>query len=502
MHALAGTWTYRSFFNLPTVDKFEELRFAEAELSLHESETADFLTGRLSFGAAYLDMVVFVPEEHGRQAVRMRATGVKGTTTEGWIYDYVGHLAQAWPHGDGQRPAIVGTVVRTAPHAPERFAGVSASFIAVHRSIPTAPYKLPANVIEHFAGRLHRLHHAAWHGIRNGWDLMSEEKRKLISALDWATPRPARAYGKDGVFLRPHITNGSGEDFLFFHRQMVVAYKTLMAHAGQEPIEWTLIPEPGDQEHAVPPTWPFPGDNPFARRIAALKSDAHYWSRMRWWDQGFKDQTYLATLTLGELGALLEYSVHNDMHMRWSAAPRDPVTKAIVTFGRPQHDFSVKWDNPVYDWLGEFYASHVNPFFWRLHGWIDDRIDDWFAAHEARHPGEIARVTKGGVDWFERGRWVLVDKPWVWPESLGGFEGGHGGGHGGHAHGGHDDGERDSSDPERLASLEALVAILYPPPKPQGLLAAGADDDTSPELARALSPIFGANDSATPLPSI
>ena len=24
----------------------------------------------------------------------------------------------------------------------------------------------------------------------------------------------------------------------------------------------------------------------------------------------------------------------------------------------------------------------ANPVFWRLHGWIDDRINDWFAAHE------------------------------------------------------------------------------------------------------------------------
>lgn len=50
-----------------------------------------------------------------------------------------------------------------------------------------------------------------------------------------------------------------------------------------------------------------------------LQSDEFYWSRMRWWDQQFKDPTYLATLTLGELGALLECTVHNDMHMRWAA---------------------------------------------------------------------------------------------------------------------------------------------------------------------------------------
>lgn len=289
MNAIAGTWTYRSFFNLPMVEQFEELRFAEAELTLVEAETPDLLTGRLSFGQDYLEMIAFVTEESGRQAIRMRATGVKGTPTEGWTYDYAGHLAASWEHGDNQRPAIVGTVIRTAPHDPNRVAGLSASFIAVSRNIPPLAYSLPTPVIEHFANRLHRLHHAAWHGIRNGWDLMDPENRKAVSNLDWATPRPARAFGPDGSFFRPHITNGSGEDFLFFHRQMVVAYKELMRQAGETPVEWTLIPEPGDSDHPVPAIWPMTGENTFERRIAALKTDTHYWSRIRWWDQEFKN---------------------------------------------------------------------------------------------------------------------------------------------------------------------------------------------------------------------
>src|SRR5690348_17642059 len=116
------------------------------------------------------------------------------------------------------------------------------------------------------------------------------------------------------------------------------------------------------------------------------------------------------------------------MHIRWSAAPRDPETNAWLPLGRPDPDISEKWDNPRYDWLGEFYSSHVNPVFWRLHGWIDDRIDDWYQAHEWKHPGEVCRTAKGGVDWFAIGRWVQVDAPWVWPRSLGGYQSGHGGG--------------------------------------------------------------------------
>ena len=199
---------------------------------------------------------------------------------------------------------------------------------------------------------------------------------------------------------------------------------------------------------------------------------------MRWWDQQYKDPTYLATLTLGELGALLEFSVHNDMHLRWSALPRDPDTNAALPQGRPDDpQVSPKWDSPRYDTLLEFYSSHVHPVFWRLHGWIDDRIDDWYEAHERVHPGEVVRRRDGDVAWFAPGRWVQVADPWVWPaQSTGSHPGGpadpgpptrherheqHGGhdehgGHGGHGH---------PLDPEerrrRIESMEKVLAVLY-----------------------------------------
>jgi hypothetical protein len=66
--------------------------------------------------------------------VRFQGTGL--VSGEEWIYDYWGSLVPAWPNGVDQRPAIVGSVIRTIPHsggspgtvAP---AGVVASFYAV-----------------------------------------------------------------------------------------------------------------------------------------------------------------------------------------------------------------------------------------------------------------------------------------------------------------------------------------------------------------------------------
>jgi len=108
----------------------------------------------------------------------------------------------------------------------------------------------------------------------------------------------------------------------------------------------------------------------------------------------------------------------------------------------------------------------VNPFFWRLHGWIDDRITDWFEAHEARTPGQIEKYERNGLVWFKAGgRWVGVDKPWVWPDHLMGQSGAHHHSHHGH-HGDH------GTDPElrakRIASLgKVLDVLLDREPKPE-----------------------------------
>lgn len=481
LNPFVGTWRYRSFHNRPEqVESFDEIGLAQALLRLG-GDAPDMLSGTLSFGdgadALRLNMSGTVQDTDPPTA-RLRATGVEGTVTAGWIYDYIGYLAPSWPfsalEGDSQRPAILGIFIRTVQHGPAqppRPAGYSGSFVAVYvgafghdeRNPPAlAPIELPETVIAHLADRLHRMHHALWHALRNYWDIIDPDDQARIEALGWAPPRPATQYRK-GLQSAPYVTNGSGEDFLFMHREMVVQYRALMAEAGQEPITWVVIPPPGAYRspgNEIPPAWPISDVPILERRIAAVKSDEFYWSRMRWWDYEFKDPTYLATLTLGELGALLEFSVHNEMHMRWCALPRDPDTDEPLPTARPECNFDTKWDNPRYNNLYDFYSSHVNPIFWRLHGWIDDRIDDWYEAHERVHPGEVVRERRGAVEWFEPGRWVQVAHPWVWPAEFSD------GGHGAHPHnGGGHDGNGHHVDPEerqrRIESMEEVIAILF-----------------------------------------
>jgi hypothetical protein len=106
------------------------------------------------------------------------------------------------------------------------------------------------------------------------------------------------------------------------------------------------------------------------------------------------------------------------MHMRWASVPRDPSSDEAqrgqpIPAGPAPLDFDTKWLEPEYDHLGETFSSHVNPIFWRLHGWVDDRIEDWFKAQEMVRPGIIKPRKLNGVDWFEVDKtWVSNDEPW------------------------------------------------------------------------------------------
>jgi hypothetical protein len=435
---LYGAWTYRSFFNIvQPAEKLDDLVLAECEMTFDAAPSGE-VRGQLAFrsdpptpGDPRLTLSGRL-EAGSPAAARFRGIGVPGTAAATWVYDYVGYLVPNWIGGKAQRTAMVGSVMRVVDHpggdGSIHRAGETFSFVAVQRDFPE-----PRTVIgigsparEMLASRHHRLHHFVWHGLRNGWasdQAIPPSAKKRITQLGWAPPRPVLSAGGDPLF-----GNGSGEDFLFMHRQMIIEVNNTLKEAGAAAIDpWGTIPgpepvvvepepnspklgPPGNPNGISVPTDWTPDDPALLQRLASLKSAEFYWSRMRWWDRQFKDPAYLSTLSLGELGTLLEWTVHNDMHMRWASVPRNPDTKEIAE--RDAADIRPLWDNPDYDHLGEQYSSHVNPVFWRLHGWVDRRIEDWFEAHHQAHPGEVKRATVMDTPWFRPGKWVQCDMPW------------------------------------------------------------------------------------------
>ena len=130
---LVGTWTYRSLVNDPDVSTdFNNLEFGRGNISVEDAPMGVF-KGRIYGPGWSLDLNGAIG--YGTPwSVRFQGKGV--VDGEEWIYDYTGYVVPPWPNGVDQRPAIVGSVIRTIPHsgggagtvAP---AGVVSSFYAV-----------------------------------------------------------------------------------------------------------------------------------------------------------------------------------------------------------------------------------------------------------------------------------------------------------------------------------------------------------------------------------
>ncbi|MDD1522916.1 MULTISPECIES: hypothetical protein [Bradyrhizobium] len=133
INPFVGSWKYRSFYNQPQkLDDLNKLLFGEGELRIERACPLG-LEGTGTFGDGYEVRLRGSCGFGFPAAVRMQATGT-GANNPGWVYDYAGYLVPAWPHGVDQRPAIVGSVIRTASYIENgevRPAGLVATFIAV-----------------------------------------------------------------------------------------------------------------------------------------------------------------------------------------------------------------------------------------------------------------------------------------------------------------------------------------------------------------------------------
>jgi hypothetical protein len=138
---LEGTWTYRSFNNIPQSVNGDpqaalKLIFGEGELKIiAAAEGAQGFRATLSFGgAAVMDLVgSFKAAAGGSPAViRARGTGRPGSPVAEFVYDYIFYPIAPWPGGVDQRQALVGTVMRAADHGTAK-KGAVASAICLRR---------------------------------------------------------------------------------------------------------------------------------------------------------------------------------------------------------------------------------------------------------------------------------------------------------------------------------------------------------------------------------
>jgi len=463
---LAGYYTYRSFLNTEQpVEDFNKIRFAEAEVFLRVGDDGS-VSGTLAFPAgpasprqSFMDLSGSVTSW---KPLRLRFTGQGrvDSAIADFTYEYDCILLPEWPAAKPpQRFALAGTVLRAKDHGTAK-AGVTASFVAVKRDI-VEPRDVPGSglipeAVAMLASRAHRLRHTVWHTVRDPgvwWhEQMTAEDREYIRARGWFLDDPPfRRDVASPTGFTLDLTNGAGEDFLYMHRRMIAMVKAVYEAAKQPPPQaWTTLPGPATPQFAylevpgsdpkeyaydpaasgmmVPPATPelrSAFDTGTAAAIAYLKTDRFFTGVLRNLVRTLRSPSVLAQLPLGAYGNLIEFTVHNWMHLRWAGVPRDPETGAVGD--RADYDIATKWDAPTNDYLGNFHSSHVNPIFWRLHGWVDDCVRAWFEAHEAAHPGAVKQADVRGIPWFTKGPWVVKVDPFDWPQPHGRHRGhGHG----------------------------------------------------------------------------
>lgn len=429
---LAGTYSYRSFLNGPASGAgSRELERPEAELSLFVTLDGK-ISGSLSWPLQPDDAERAVVRLQGDMAsreplmIRLRGSGPQGSKSE--KLDHLFLFTSAGPfEGTGEQPlCLVGSVMRAAEEGDPK---ASASIVAVKQAF-REPRDIPGvalapSTVAMMASKRHRLWHATWHTARSEWiNLRRETSRRRIAELGWEIRRPPRRRRADGSALV--LDNGAGEDFLFMHRAMIGMVRDDCRMQGIEPpAAWKTLPRPDAEQVVYSPVEGDGGVTEF-RRNAALsgnmvlatkdwaKTPDFFTSVVKNWESHFTSAATLEALSLGALGVLMEFTIHNAMHRRWCSLARDPETGEALRDPetgepdiRPSFDFSDKWDSPRYDYLGEFYSSQLNPVFWRMHGWVDARVEDWARVHEAARPGAVRRRQLHGVDWF------VPDPPWV-----------------------------------------------------------------------------------------
>lgn len=126
---LLGTWTYRSLLSNPDMNAdFNSLEFGRGNIRIDQAPMQTFkgliygddwqltLKGSITYGNPF--------------TLSFQGKGIVGGAE--WIYDYIGYLAREWPNGVDQRPAIVGSIVRTIPHptGPNGQSTAPAGFVA------------------------------------------------------------------------------------------------------------------------------------------------------------------------------------------------------------------------------------------------------------------------------------------------------------------------------------------------------------------------------------
>jgi hypothetical protein len=274
-------------------------------------------------------------------------------------------------------------------------------------------------VREMFTAPAHRLHHLMWHSIRNSWnrDNMTDNDRKsLASAIagqNWQPLRPM-VYDARGVDVMATEARypGAGEDFFHMHRRMIARAKTAF-EVGQFPVINSVQQAIDTREQliraGIVQRVPVPSVADFRRRLGQIAQQEQTVARAL--KQG---------VSLGYLGSLIEWTVHNAFHDLFSRPTAEIQLTSQVNpwrMGRRFFDGTFLWNQKAYEHLGDPYASATNPLFWVIHSYVDQWVERWIASHPSYDAiSEDCQGRERCYQWLQNAK---VSSPWDGPDHGG-----------------------------------------------------------------------------------
>ncbi len=218
--------------------------------------------------------------------------------------------------------------------------------------------------------RKHREWHNDWHNMLAIFANFTEDgysedvKQAVVSYIN--TPWIPQTNVEDFLSKESVV---SGESFLYMHRRMIEMVNAELTANGQPCLsDYKKIPDIKDTKWPLPIYTQDPTDD--------LTWAASELAKIRQKTIQYQNPKYLKSITLNELGEKIQGDLHTNLHDFYAELEEYVAPKCPEMMSGEE-----ELNSPTCDDLGSNISSHVNRYFWLLHGHIDSFIGDWLKAN-------------------------------------------------------------------------------------------------------------------------
>lgn len=247
----------------------------------------------------------------------------------------------------------------------------------------------------------YRFWYYLYFATRNAWPKISQRDQEMLVAVSphWQIPQAA-VPDSSQIKSKDHL---AGESYLFVHHGLVLEMRDILSEAGQPCMSsWPAIPDPrstaNPEEAALAKDYPVPaaGSSP-SKSPAAVGS-------MKSWEKKLKNRGFLKSITLNELGIIIETKIASPTMLRFSAIESKRGIRPRIAAKDDVQNANWAWNQSDYDLLSDTYSALVNPVFWKIHGEMDSILFRWLKANGYREISTSCEDRAGCYQW--RSTWA------------------------------------------------------------------------------------------------